>query len=102
MRELILVIEDERDIVEILEYGQGLDPIIERLPLEGVHVIIGGEPPLERVPYVTLVLSRFGVSRRGRGVLGVVGPVRLPYERAVPTVGFVAALMTELLAGDAA
>jgi heat-inducible transcriptional repressor len=65
-----------------------------------VHVFIGGEPPLERVPYLTLVLSRFGRDRTPEGVLGVVGPTRIAYERAVPTVGFVAGLMTRLLAGD--
>jgi transcriptional regulator of heat shock response len=91
-----------REVVEILEHGQGLEPIIQRLPTHGVQVIIGGEPPLERVPHVTLILSRFGHWPRATGVLGVIGPVRLPYERAVPTVGFVAALMTEMLVGDAA
>lgn len=90
-----------RDIVEILEHGQGLGPITSRLPLEGVHVIIGGEPPLEDVPHVTLVLARFGATQH-HGILGVVGPTRLPYDRAVPAVSFVASLMTELLAGDAA
>ena len=53
------------------------------------------------LPHVTLVLSRFGAVSQ-HGVLGVVGPTRLPYDRAVPAVGFVASLMTELLAGDAA
>jgi transcriptional regulator of heat shock response len=91
-----------RDVVEMLEHGDVLAPIMSRLPDVGVQVIIGGEPPLERVPHVTLVLCRFGVYRRPHGVLGVVGPTRLPYDRAVPAVGFVAALMTELLAGDAA
>jgi len=90
-----------RGIVELLEHGQGLEPILDRLPATGVQVIIGGEPPLEWVPGITLVLSRFGDERVDAGVLGVVGPTRLPYERAVPTVGFVARLMTRLLAGQA-
>lgn len=90
-----------RDVIDILEHGQCLGPITSRLPREGVHVIIGGEPPLEDVPHVTLVLSRFGAMEH-YGVLGVVGPTRLLYDRAVPAVSFVATLMTELLAGDAA
>ena len=63
-------------------------------------MIIGGEPPLEQVPYMTLVLSRFGLPETS-GVLGVVGPTRLAYERAVPAVGFMARLMTRLMAGEA-
>jgi transcriptional regulator of heat shock response len=91
-----------REVVEILEHGQGLSGIIDRLPVAGVQVIIGGEQLPDRVSHVTLVLSRFGAARRPHGVLGVVGPTRMPYERAVPAVGFIAALMTELVAGDAA
>lgn len=89
-----------RCVVELLEHGQGLEPILERLPSRGVHVIIGGEPPLDSVPEVTLVLAQFGTSATPGGVLGIVGPTRLPYERAVPTVHFVARLMTRLLAGQ--
>ncbi len=93
--------EQLREVVEILEHGHWLEPIMDRLPGSGVQVIIGGEPPLERVPHVTMVLSRFGHQTAQGGVLGVVGPTRMPYERAVSTVGFVAELMTELLAGPA-
>ncbi|MCB0216874.1 MAG: hypothetical protein KDH92_09580 [Chloroflexi bacterium] len=89
-----------RSVVELLEHGRGLDPIARRLPPDGVQVIIGGEPPLEQVPYMTLVLSRFGLPETS-GVLGVVGPTRLAYERAVPAVGFMARLMTRLMAGEA-
>lgn len=95
-------LERLRDVVEILEHGTGLDTIIALLPRQGVKVIIGGAPPLTEVPQVTLILSRFGGQEQQGGVLGVVGPTRLPYERAVPTVGFVADLLTELLAGSAA
>jgi len=88
-------------VVEILEYGTLLMPVIDRLPASGVEVIIGGEPPLERAANVTLVVSRFGGRRSDAGVVGVVGPTRMPYERAVPAVGFVADLMTELLTAKA-
>ncbi|MFN2114381.1 MAG: hypothetical protein ACK2T6_01625 [Anaerolineae bacterium] len=95
-----------RGVVEILEHGTGLDPIISLLPRQGVEVIIGGAPPLAGGLQVTLILSRFGgdvgCEADAGGVLGVVGPNRLAYERAVPTVGFVADLLTELLARRAA
>jgi transcriptional regulator of heat shock response len=95
-------IDSLRHVVEILEHGTRLDVIKEGLPSTGVEVIIGGEPPVEDIPEVTLVLSRFGHETCQGGILGVVGPIRLPYERAVPAVGFVANLMTELLASPAA
>jgi heat-inducible transcriptional repressor len=89
-----------RCVVELLEHGQRLEAIIHRLPHQGVHVIIGGEPPLDNELNVTLILAHFGTPATQAGVLGIVGPTRMPYERAVPTVGFIARLMTRLLAGQ--
>lgn len=91
-----------RGVVEILEHGQLLEALAPRLPRDGVEVFIGGEPPLEDLPYLTLVFSRFGPARRPEGMLGVVGPRRLAYERAVPTVRYVARLMSRLMAGEVA
>ncbi len=89
-----------RHVVAVLEHGEGLDLVLARLRLQGAHVFIGGEPPLDEWPPITLILSRFGGRTRQDGVVGVVGPTRLPYERAVPAVEYVAELMTHLLAGQ--
>lgn len=89
-----------RGVIEILEHGLGLAAISANLPREGVQVLLGGEPPLEDVPHITLILARFGDDADPGGVLGVVGPTRMGYERAVPTVGYVARLMRGLLAGQ--
>ena len=41
----------------------------------------------------SLVLTRYGSDDDAWGVLGVLGPTRLPYWRAVPMVRFMAELM---------
>ncbi len=41
----------------------------------------------------SLVLTRYGSPDELSGVLGIVGPTRLPYWRAVPMVRFMAELM---------
>jgi heat-inducible transcriptional repressor len=41
----------------------------------------------------SLVLTRYGSEDDAWGVLGVLGPTRLPYWRAVPMVRFMAELM---------
>jgi transcriptional regulator of heat shock response len=87
-------------VVELLEHGHGLESIIDRLPQRGVQIIIGGEPPLKHVAFLTLVLARFGPDD-SQGVLGVVGPTRMAYERAVPAVGFMSRLMSHLMTGEA-
>lgn len=93
--------ESRRGIVRLLERGDGLRAVLDRLPPEGVHVLIGGEPPLEHVPYLTLVLARFGRGGHG-GIVGVVGPTRLAYERAVPAVEFVSGVMSRGAGGEVA
>lgn len=88
-----------RGMVSILERGEGLDVVVARLRMRGADVFIGGEPPLEQLPPVALILSRFGGRTRQDGVVGVVGPTRLPYDRAVSAVEYVAEVLTTLLTG---
>ena len=57
------------------------------------QVIIGAENRLEQMHEASLVLTRYGSEDEAWGVLGVLGPTRLPYWRAVPMVRFMAELM---------
>jgi heat-inducible transcriptional repressor len=63
----------------------------------GVQVIIGGEGPWEELSDCSLVLSRYGVVSRATGDLGVLGPRRMPYGRAISAVRYVSNLMSELI-----
>ena len=58
-----------------------------------MQVIIGAENRLEQMREASLVLTRYGSEDDAWGVLGVLGPTRLPYWRAVPMVRFMAELM---------
>ena len=58
-----------------------------------MQVIIGAENRLEQMRNASLVLTRYGSEDDTWGVLGVLGPTRLPYWRAVPMVRFIAELM---------
>jgi len=63
----------------------------------GVQVIIGGEGPWEELSDYSLVLSRYGVVSQATGDLGVLGPRRMPYRRAISVVRYVSSLMSELI-----
>ena len=57
---------------------------------------------LERNPLlfwkgVSLILAPYGVPGQALGVVGVLGPTRMPYPRAVGSVQFVANLLSELV-----
>ncbi len=67
-----------------------------RLPPEGVQVFIGGEGPGDRAD-MGVVAARYGQPDEVEGVVSVVGPVRMPYDRAVSTVRYVARIMSTLV-----
>jgi heat-inducible transcriptional repressor len=46
---------------------------------------------------VSLVLAPYGRPNRAVGVVGVLGPTRMPYPQAIGTVRFVSGLMNELV-----
>jgi heat-inducible transcriptional repressor len=86
--------EKLRPILEVLEQQPLLARFLaESLATPGVQVIIGAENRLEQMREASMVLMRYGTPDELSGVLGIVGPTRLPYWRAVPMVRFVAELM---------
>jgi len=91
--------EEARRFVEIFETPSRIEPIIhEARRLPGVQVIIGGESPYDDLPDISLVLSRYGQPSRGAGILGVIGPIRMPYGRTISVVRFMSQLMSNLVA----
>ena len=62
-----------------------------------VQVVIGGEGDWEELKDCSMVLARYGVTNIATGALGVLGPTRMAYGRAVSTVRYVAELMTDLM-----
>jgi heat-inducible transcriptional repressor len=90
--------EKLRPILEVLEQQPLLTRFLaESLGVPGVQVIIGAENPLEQMREASLVLTRYGSADDAWGVLGILGPTRLPYWRAVPMVRFMADVMDVLV-----
>jgi len=63
----------------------------------GVQVIIGSEGRWEELSSCSMVLARYGVPGFATGALGVLGPTRMPYGRAISAVRIVAELMSDLV-----
>jgi heat-inducible transcriptional repressor len=89
-RQALRMLEERSLLDEFL--GQTLSPSVG-----GVQVIIGGEGYWEELKECSMVLSRYGVSGRATGALGVLGPTRMSYGRAISAVRYVAGLMSELM-----
>jgi len=90
--------DQARPLIEVLENPEVFWSAILTLPPgEGVQVLISpdGSPPWLRRS--SLVWARYGRENEAWGIVGVLGPTRLPYTIAVPAVRFLAQVMSELL-----
>jgi heat-inducible transcriptional repressor len=63
--------------------------------IEGMRIIIGGYGKREEMRQVSVVLSRYGSPTVG-GLLGVLGPTRMHYGRAVSVVRYVSGILGEM------
>jgi heat-inducible transcriptional repressor len=63
----------------------------------GVQVLIGGEGTWEELRQCSMVMARYGVPGHVTGMLGVLGPMRMSYSKTIPTVRYIAGLLSELV-----
>lgn len=91
-------IQRAREIVQVLEQNGALESIFSEAELaNGIQVIIGGEGKWDEIRDCSVVLSGYGLPGEAKGVLGVLGPMRMPYGRAIPAVRYVAELLSNLV-----
>ncbi len=86
-----LNILEERPLLEDL-----LSQTVMKSKIGGVQVLIGGEGNWEELSECSLVLARYGVPELG-GILGVLGPIRMPYDHTISTVNYVAGLLSNMV-----
>lgn len=89
-----------RQALRVLEERAYLEQFLAKAvaPSVGaVQVVIGGENAWRELKELSMVLARYGVPGYATGAVGVLGPQRMAYSRAISTVRFVAGLMSELV-----
>ncbi|MGD2144769.1 MAG: heat-inducible transcriptional repressor HrcA [Anaerolineae bacterium] len=92
--------EKAQELVQVIEERSFLRAVMEEVlgpDVGNVRVLVGGEGRWDRLRACSLVLTRYGVSDFSTGALGVVGPTRMLYGRAISAVRFVAGLLSELV-----
>jgi len=91
--------ERVRKVMEVLEQNRFLPALVSQLRTsDGVQIIIGGENEWDEMRDVSLVVARYGQEGKIGGLLGVIGPTRMQYGRAIAVVRYMAQVMNELLA----
>jgi len=90
--------DDARRAVHLFEERSLLqDLLATNSNVGGVQVLIGGEGKWEELKQCSVVLARYGIPGLATGMLGVLGPMRMAYARNIPTVRFMANLLSGLV-----
>jgi heat-inducible transcriptional repressor len=92
--------EQVRGLVRVMEERSFLEAVLaDALGPEvgSVRVLIGGEGRWDELQACSLVLGRYGVAGFATGALGVVGPTRMFYGRAISAVRFVAGVLSDMV-----
>jgi len=89
LRELFEVFERKKDLLHLLERCTRAD---------GVQIFIGEEAGYEVFGDFSVITAPYGDGRRPLGVLGVIGPTRMAYDRVIPIVDVTSRMLSSALA----
>lgn len=93
--------DEARRALQLFEERSTLQDLLTRTTTNsavgGLQVLIGGEGGWEELRQCSMVLARYGVPGFATGMLGVLGPMRMSYAKTIPTVRYVAGLLSGLV-----
>lgn len=81
LRQLFEAFSHKRDILHLLD---------QCMNAEGVQIFIGEESGYKVLDDCSVVTASYGSEGRPVGVLGVIGPTRIPYDKVIPIVDITA------------
>jgi heat-inducible transcriptional repressor len=93
---------DSPRILEILEVLEGENWLRNVFSQEcnkgGVKVVIGEENPEPALQDLSLLASQYGVPDKASGIVGVIGPKRMDYAKAISSLNCFSALLSNSVA----
>lgn len=88
LRHLFEAFSQKRAVIHLLD---------QCLKADGVQIFIGEESGYEPFEQCSLVTSSYSINEKVVGVLGVIGPTRMAYEKVIPFVDITAKLLSAAL-----
>jgi heat-inducible transcriptional repressor len=85
-------------ILKVVEEGKVLSDFLSQVKNEGLVITIGREHAISEIINCSLVTATYRVGDIS-GSVGIIGPTRLPYSKAVSIVEYAARSITDLLSG---
>jgi heat-inducible transcriptional repressor len=87
-----------RHIFGLMRGGALLSMLLPQLEEErGVQIFIGEENVADELQHYGIVVASYGVDREVTGLLGIVGPRRMQYDRSISSVRYMSTVMSDLL-----
>lgn len=85
-------------MLKVVEEGRVLAEFLKQVQDEGLVITIGREHAINEITNCSLVTATYKVGNIS-GSVGIIGPTRLPYSKAVSIVEYAARSITDLLTG---
>lgn len=93
-------VEDLRALFQAFSTKSDILDLLDRsMETEGIQLFIGQESGYQILDECSVVTSAYRIEGQQVGVLGVVGPTRMPYQRIIPAVDVTARLLSAALGG---
>ena len=88
LRELFAALQEKRDLLHLLDQCSSA---------QGVKIFIGEEAGSRVFGDYSLITAPYGDGARNLGVLGVIGPTRMAYDRVIPIVDVTSRMLSAAL-----
>ena len=88
LKRLFEAFNEKRDFLHLLD---------QSLHAEGVQIFIGKESGYQMLDECSVITAPYSAGDGVMGVLGVIGPTRMAYERVIPIVDVTARLLGSAL-----
>ncbi len=88
LRQLFELFNSKRDLLHLFD---------QCLNAQGVQIYIGDESGFNSLDEISVITAPYSLEGRVVGVLGVIGPTRMAYDRVVPIVDVTARLLASAL-----
>lgn len=86
-------------LMELVEHKNLLQQILPRQMTDKVvNVSIGKENRAAAIQGYSIVITQYGLPEEAVGNIGVVGPTRMPYARAIATIDYLSSVLSQLVA----
>lgn len=87
-----------RSVMDLVDERRALGTAFSTLVQDrGLRVVIGSENPAHEMQELSVVLAQYGLPGELSGTMGLLGPTRMRYARAISTVRYLSQVMTDLI-----